>query len=59
MNAHTTLQTVVIADGETIEDGEEQGGTSEVEVSIPELFAMGVDTFTVRTEVTGVELTDD
>ena len=54
MRAHVTLETEVFADEELIESGSERGDESELTVSVPELFAMGVDELKVTTTVTDV-----
>ena len=54
MRAHVTLETEVFADEELIESGSERGDESEITVSVPELFALGVDELKVTTAVTDV-----
>lgn len=54
MRAHVTLETKVFADEELVESGSERGEESELTVSVPELFALGVDELKVTTTVTDV-----
>lgn len=54
MRAQITLETEVFADEELVESGSDTGEESELTVSVPELFAMGVDELKVTTTVTDV-----
>ena len=54
MRAHVTLETKVFADEELVGSGSDTTEESELTVSVPELFAIGVDELKVTTTVTDV-----
>lgn len=54
MRAHVTLETKVFTDGELDKSASDTTEESELTVSVPELFAMGVDELKVTTTVTDV-----
>ena len=56
MRAHVTLETEVFADEELVGSGSDTTEESELTVSVPELFAMGVDELKVTTAVTDVTI---
>ena len=56
MRTHVTLETKVFADEELVESGSDTTKESELTVSVPELFAVGVDELKVTTTVTDVEV---